>query len=268
MLDFQYRARSTVDDFRTLVHLLRQKDGCPWDSVQTHHSIRDNFLEETYEACEAIDNEDTALLREELGDVLMQVIFHASIEEDAGHFDLDDVADTACRKLIFRHPFLFQENAPAQSWEELKSQEKGFTSRTQALEAVARSLPALWRAKKLQKRAADAGFHWNDTEGPLRKAEEELSELREAVASDGNVEEELGDLLFALVAVARAAGIDPEHALNRASDKFIRRFGCMEALAEREMGSLSQEEYLALWQRAKEQTCSYESESALLKDRK
>lgn len=252
MLDFLYKSHYTVNDFRQLVHLLRQKDGCPWDSVQTHQSIRDNFLEETYEACEAIDNEDPDLLREELGDVLMQVIFHASIEEDAGRFDLDDVADTACKKLIFRHPALFGRTG-GQSWEALKQQEKGYTTHTQSLDAVARSLPALWRARKVQKRAADAGFDWPDTEGALSKAEEEMTELRAALAEQSNVKEELGDLLFAVVNIARHAGVDPEQALHRAADKFISRFARMERAAPRDLGALSPEEYLALWQKAKEE---------------
>ena len=251
MIDFLCKSRYNVDDFRRLVHLLRQKDGCPWDSVQTHHSIRDNFLEETYEACEAIDTENPDLLREELGDVLMQVIFHASIEEDAGRFDLDDIADTACKKLIFRHPNLFGGNS-GESWEELKQQEKGYTTHTQSLDAVARSLPALWRARKIQKRAADAGFDWPDAERPMEKIEEEILELRQAVAEDSNIEEELGDLLFAVVNTARHLGIDPEKALHKASDKFIGRFSRMEALSARDLKELDLEEYLALWQRAKQ----------------
>lgn len=255
MLDFLYKSHYNVDDFRRLVHLLRQKDGCPWDSVQTHHSIRDNFLEETYEACEAIDNEDTGLLREELGDVLMQVIFHASIEEDAGHFDLDDVADAACKKLIFRHPALFGQEG-GQSWDELKRREKGYTTHAQSLEAVARSLPALWRARKVQKRAGEAGFQWTDTAAPLSKVEEEVGELRQAVTEGSNVEEELGDALFALVSLARQPDIDPEKALHRATDKFISRFAAMESLAGRDLASLNAAEWRALWQRAKTLTCS------------
>lgn len=251
MIDFLCKSKYTVDDFRRLVHLLRQKDGCPWDSVQTHHSIRNNFLEETYEACEAIDTENPDLLREELGDVLMQVIFHASIEEDAGRFDLDDIADTACKKLIFRHPNLFGRHSE-DSWEELKQQEKGYTTHTQSLDAVARSLPALWRARKIQKRAADAGFRYSDTAAPLSKVEEEVAELRQAVEHHSNVEEELGDLLFALVSMARQMDIDPEKALHKASDKFISRFGRVEALADKDLKSLTEAEYLALWQQAKD----------------
>lgn len=250
MIDFQYKSHYDVADFRRLIHLLRQKDGCPWDSVQTHHSIRNNFLEETYEVCEAIDTEDTALLREELGDVLMQVIFHASIEEDAGHFNLDDVADAACRKLIFRHPALFGKEG-GQSWEELKHQEKGFSTRTEALDAVARSLPSTWRARKIQKRAADTGFDWPDAAGPLAKVDEEAQELHQAVAEQSNVEEELGDLLFAVVNAARHLGIDPEQALNRASDKFISRFARMERAHPEDWSEKPTAELLDMWQQAK-----------------
>ena len=250
MIDFQYKSHYDVADFRRLIHLLRQKDGCPWDSVQTHHSSRNNFLEETYEVCEAIDTEDTALLREELGDVLMQVIFHASIEEDAGHFNLDDVADAACRKLIFRHPALFGKEG-GQSWEELKHREKGFSTRTEALDAVARSLPSTWRARKIQKRAADPGFDWPDAVGPLAKVDEEAQELHQAVAEQSNVEEELGDLLFAVVNAARHLGIDPEQALNRASDKFISRFARMERAHPEDWSEKPTAELLDMWRQAK-----------------
>ncbi len=250
MIDFQYKSHYDVADFRRLIQLLRQKDGCPWDSVQTHHSIRNNFLEETYEVCEAIDTEDTALLREELGDVLMQVIFHASIEEDAGHFNLDDVADAACRKLIFRHPTLFGKEG-GQSWEELKHREKGFSTRTEALDAVARSLPSTWRARKIQKRAADTGFDWPDAVGPLAKVDEEAQELHQAVAEQSNVEEELGDLLFAVVNAARHLGIDPEQALNRASDKFISRFARMERAHPEDWSEKPTAELLDMWRQAK-----------------
>ena len=250
MIDFQYKSHYDVADFRRLIHLLRQKDGCPWDSVQTHHSIRNNFLEETYEVCEAIDTEDTALLHEELGDVLMQVIFHASIEEDAGHFNLDDVADAACRKLIFRHPALFGKEG-GQSWEELKHREKGFSTRTEALDAVARSLPSTWRARKIQKRAADTGFDWPDAVSPLAKVDEEAQELHQAVAEQSNVEEELGDLLFAVVNAARHLGIDPEQALNRASDKFISRFARMERAHPEDWSEKPTAELLDMWRQAK-----------------
>ena len=250
MVNFQRKQRYGWEDLLTIMHLLRAPEGCPWDREQTHQSIRRNFLEETYEVCEAIDTEDTALLREELGDVLMQVIFHASIEEDAGHFNLDDVADAACRKLIFRHPALFGKEG-GQSWEELKHQEKGFSTRTEALDAVARSLPSTWRARKIQKRAADTGFDWPDAAGPLAKVDEEAQELHQAVAEQSNVEEELGDLLFAVVNAARHLGIDPEQALNRASDKFISRFARMERAHPEDWSEKPTAELLDMWRQAK-----------------
>lgn len=255
MVNFEPKPTYNVEDLRQIVALLRAPGGCPWDGAQTHESLRRNFIEEAYEVAEAIDEASPAHLKEELGDVLLQVLFHASIEEDAGHFDLDDVADAACKKLIFRHPALFGQEG-GQSWDELKRREKGYTTHAQSLEAVARSLPALWRARKVQKRAGEAGFQWTDTAAPLSKVEEEVGELRQAVTEGSNVEEELGDALFALVSLARQLDIDPEKALHRATDKFISRFAAMESLAGRDLASLNAAEWRALWQRAKTLTCS------------
>ena len=187
MINFTRKPRYGYADLLEIIRLLRSPEGCPWDRVQTHQSIRRGMLEEAYEAAEAIDNGDTALLREELGDVLMQVVFHADIEKDAGHFTMDDVCDGVVKKLLFRHPHVFgggqaetAETVPV-SWEELKRQEKGQQTTGDALDAVARSLPGLWRAEKIQKKAADAGFDWRDTAGALDKLDEEVRELREAV---------------------------------------------------------------------------------------
>ncbi len=250
MLNFEYKNRYDVADLQRLVYLLRQKDGCPWDSVQTHHSIRDNFLEEAYEVCEALDTENADLLREELGDVLLHVIFHASIEEEEGRYALEDIADSTCKKLIFRHPNLFGQKS-SESWAEIKQREKGQKTHAQAMDSVARSLPSLWRAGKLQRHAANAGFDWSDASSVSAKAGEEFAELLVALATDGNTEEELGDLLFALVSVARHAGIDPERALHRASDKFMHRFAAAEQLAEGNMAQMSEDELVALWKRGK-----------------
>ena len=147
MVDFTQKAQYTVEDLRRIVALLRAPGGCPWDGAQTHESIRRNFIEEAYEVAEAIDEQNPAHLKEELGDVLLQVVFHASLEEDAGRFDLDDVADGICKKLIFRHPHVFGDGGEgtAESWEALKRREKGQTTYTATLEAVAKSLPGLWR---------------------------------------------------------------------------------------------------------------------------
>ena len=247
-----------MDDLVDIVHILRSPGGCPWGMEQTHKSIRRNFLEEAYEAAEAIDEENTEHLREELGDVLMQVVFHADIERDAGRFDLNGAADEACKKLIYRHPHVFGDGKVSgtgevlTNWEALKRKEKGQETHTDALNAVARSLPGLWRAEKVQQKAAKAGFDWPDISGALDKLSEETGELIAAVNEDSNVEEELGDLLFAAVKVARFAGVDPEEALSRACDKFIARFARVEAAAGRPMTELGLEELNALWERAKQ----------------
>ena len=243
--------------------LLRSAEGCPWDRVQTHQSIRRGLLEEAYEAAEAIDTEDTALLREELGDVLMQVVFHADIEKDAGRFTMDDVCDGVVKKLLFRHPHVFgdgraetADTVPA-SWDELKRQEKGQKTTADALDAVARSLPGLWRAEKIQKKAADAGFDWRDVSGALDKLDEETGELRQAVETGGDVAGELGDVLFAAVKVGRFRGIDPEDAIAGTCEKFIRRFRVMEQEAARQgraLHDMTLEEMTALWNGAKERS--------------
>lgn len=259
MVNFQKKARYDVQDLRRLMAFLRQPEGCPWDRAQTHASIRANMLEEAYEAAEAIDQEDPEHLKEELGDVLLQVVFHARMEEEAGRFDLDDVADGICKKLIFRHPFLFEEEQPRSqtgaqtSWEARKRAEKGQRTAGDAMDAVARALPALTRAQKVQDKAAKAGFDWDRIDPVLDKLEEELAELRQAVREGTNVEEELGDLLFAAAKAGRFAGIDAELALQKGCDKFIRRFRAVEALAgDRPLEERPVEELEALWRRAKE----------------
>ncbi len=261
MVNFTRKPHYGYDDLLEIIRLLRSPDGCPWDRVQTHTSIRRGMLEEAYEAAEAIDTGNTALLREELGDVLMQVVFHADIEKDAGRFTMDDVCDGVVKKLLYRHPHVFGDGqaetaeAVLVNWDKLKRQEKGQKTTADALDAVARSLPATWRAEKLQKKAADAGFDWHDVSGALDKLDEETAELRRAVEDGTNTEEELGDVLFAAVKVGRFCGHDSEKALHAACEKFIRRFRTMEqsAAAEgRELSALTLEEMTALWNGAKE----------------
>lgn len=266
VLDFLCKESYDLRDFVALVSYLRSPRGCPWDQVQTHESIRRNFLEETYEACEAIDAGDLVHMREELGDVLMQVLFHTDIEREAGHFDIDDVADAACKKLVYRHPHVFQRDEPdAPDWDTMKQRERAQTTTAEAMDSVARSLPALWRCDKIQAKAAKTGFEWPDIHAALDKVDEETRELRAAVAS-GDTEaigDELGDLLFAAVKVARFAGIDPEQAAHAACEKFIRRFSAMETAAANDGTALEQctlEQMLTLWQQAK-QTVSAEQES-------
>lgn len=244
MVNFENKEHYNVYDLKRLISLLRSPNGCPWDAEQTHKSIRRNFLEEAYEAVEAIDEQDPVHLCEELGDVLTQVVFHADIESDAGHFDLDDVADMVCKKLILRHPHVFGETAVRGSadvldnWDAIKRVEKKQETVTDSLKSVAKSLPALWRAEKLQKKAAKAGFDWPEISGALDKLREEITELNEAITSGVGREEELGDLLFSAVNVARFLDVDPEDALGLSCDKFINRFELVEAAATAQEKSL------------------------------
>lgn len=203
MVDFYSKARYGYDDLKQLVRILRAPDGCPWDRVQTHGSIRRNFIEEVYEACEAIDRDDAAGLLEELGDVLLHVVFHASIEEDAGRFTMDDVCDAVVKKMISRHPGLFGGGAEL-SWDEIKRREKGQVSTSEELDAVARSLPALWRAEKMQKKAARAGYLPETFEG-----------------NEEGPQSAVGAQLFQAVSRARQLGVDPEEALNQHCDAFL-----------------------------------------------
>ncbi len=263
MVNFECKPSYDMTDFRNIIAVLRSPGGCPWDIEQTHESLRRNLLEEAYEVCEAIDQNSAEHLREELGDVLLQIIFHARIEEEKGTFDLDDIADAACKKLIFRHPHVFGDVSVSGSeevllnWDELKRQEKAQTTVTKTMTDVAESLPALWRAEKVQKKAQKAGFDWPDVTGAVEKLYEELSELEQArlQADADRIEDELGDLLFAAVNVARFTGVDPEKALHRSCEKFIRRFNFIESganAAGKELKEMSLEEMETLYQAAKQ----------------
>ena len=188
------------------------------------------------------------MLREEMGDVLLQVLFHADIEADRGRMTIDDIADAECKKLIVRHPFLF--GGEAESWDELKQKEKGQKTTGEAMAGVARSLPATWRAEKIQKKAAKTGFRWESADEALDKLAEETGELREAVRDHTNIDEELGDVLFAAVRVASTLERDPEQALHAACEKFITRFAAMEhafLAAGEHLEDLSREQLLAGW---------------------
>lgn len=223
-----------VDVMRTL----REPGGCPWDREQTHASIRSNMIEEVYEYLEAVDADDTAGMREELGDVLMQIVFHARMAEEAGRFDLQDVIDEVVDKLIRRHPHVFGETQVQGSddvlrnWEAIKKEEK--TERKHILDGVTQGLPALLRAYKMQGKAAKVGFDWPDSEGVWAKVQEELGELREALASGDAqaAENELGDVLFAVVNYARHHKIEPEVALNGTNNRFANRFNYVERQVE------------------------------------
>lgn len=239
-MDFQYKEAYDISDLIRIMRILRAPDGCPWDRVQTHESIRQNFIEETYEAVEAIDKGDSPLLKEELGDVLMQVIFHSLMEEEAGRFDFNDVCNDVCQKLIIRHPHVFgniEADTPEEvlkNWDAIKMQTKSQKSTADSVDDVARSLPALMRAQKVQKRSAKSGMDFRSAEEAAQKVPEEQRELFAAIDSGdkARIEEELGDLLFSVVNIARFAGVDAEQALYRSTDKFAKRFRAVEALAQ------------------------------------
>ena len=257
MVNFQRIDHYGMDDLIRIMELLRSPGGCPWDREQTHQSIRRNMLEEAYEVAEAIDQEDPAHLKEELGDVLLQVVFHARLAQEEGQFTFDDVVDGICQKLVFRHPHVFgTADAPDSdraltTWEAQKREEKGQKTAGDTLDAVARSLPALMRAEKIQDKARKAGFDWNAVGPVLDKISEETEELKQAVRDNTNIEEELGDLLFVTVKAGRFLGVDSELALHAACEKFIRRFRRVEELAGRPMDQLDLPALEELWRRAK-----------------
>lgn len=221
MINFTGKDRYSFEDLVRLVAFLRAPGGCPWDGAQTHRSIRRNFLEEVYEACEGIDRDDPAILCEELGDVLLQVLFHVDIERDAGRFTLEDVCTGVCRKLVFRHPALFG-GEDGLSWEELKQREKGQKSTAETLDGVARSLPALIRAEKLWNKAAKSGLSKASDGMNMGKMEQSISAFAAAERREES-EAALGDLLFAAAAAAAASGLDPEAALHASCERFIQR---------------------------------------------
>ncbi len=259
---FEKKARYDADDLLRIMKALRSPDGCPWDREQTHRSIRSDFLEETHEAIEAIDNGDDAALCEELGDVLLQVVFHAQIAQEEGRFSFDDVVDGICQKLVVRHPHVFGDAkaddaaAVLKTWDAVKRQTKGDADQSMLLRNLPRSLPALMRAAKVQNRAKRVGFDWPSVDGAMQALDSETAELREAMAA-GNaaaIEEEFGDLLFSAVNVSRFLKVDAELALTAATDKFIARFSGVEALAKErgiDMTEASLETLDALWDEVK-----------------
>ena len=264
MVDFQCKPRYGWEDLLEITRLLRGPGGCPWDAEQTHASIRRNFLEETYEVLDAIDRDDAHDLCEELGDILMQVALHAQMEAERGRFTMDDVVDGVAKKLVYRHPHVFGGSLSADTteevlvnWEALKRKEKGQRSTADAIEAVPHTLPALWRAEKIQKKTVLVGFQWDSIQGALDKLEEEIRELRAAVEAGRDpeaphgVREEAGDTLFIAAKIAQLSGVDPEDALHRACDKFDARFRVVEELADKPLADCTESELVALWEAAK-----------------
>jgi ATP diphosphatase len=253
-------AKASPADIMPLANVMaRLRDpetGCPWDIEQDFASIAPYTIEEAYEVADAIERDDMAALRDELGDLLLQVAFHSRMAEQSGHFALQDVIDGITEKMVRRHPHVFgegmrREDGHAQ-WEALKAAERASKAPDpSALAGVAIALPALLRAEKLQKRAARTGFDWPDTGGAMAKIEEELDEVR-AAHSQAEKEEEIGDLLFAVVNLARHLEVDAEVALRAANAKFEARFRTMEDVAGDGFTDLSLDEKEALWQRAKQ----------------
>jgi tetrapyrrole methylase family protein/MazG family protein len=245
-----------------IITLLRSEEGCPWDRAQTHKSIRPCLIEEAYEAADAIDKEDFDNLEEELGDVLLQVIFHAELGMENQKFDLRSIINRECDKMLNRHPHVFLNkdiesiDKALEKWENVKRKEKGTATHTDSLLSVPDALPALIRSFKIQKKAADVGFDWDDVSDAFLKVEEETNELLEIYQGDdkAGIMEEVGDLLFAVVNVARFLGVNPEDALNFTSSKFIDRFGYIEqtaGLQGKRLEHMSLEEMDKLWEEAK-----------------
>jgi nucleoside triphosphate diphosphatase len=240
-----------IEELRDIMARLRDPEtGCPWDVEQDFGTIAPYTIEEAYEVADAIERNDMDALRDELGDLQLQVVFHARMAEEKGAFDLKDVLDSISAKMIRRHPHVFGDGA-SPGWEEIKAAERaGQSEDGSALAGVAAALPALLRAEKLQKRAARTGFDWPDPDGALAKVVEEIDEVREA-ATDQDRFEEMGDLLLAVVNWSRKHGIDPEAALRAANLKFEKRFRAMEDMAGDSFKGLSLDEKEALWVRAK-----------------
>ncbi len=263
-MDFECKETYDVGDLLRIMEILRSGEGCPWDRQQTHASIRQNFIEETYEVAEAIDNADTEALCEELGDVLMQIVFHCQIEKEKGSFGFSEICDGLCKKLIVRHPHVFGDRAAFSAdyafrrWDEIKAETKGQKTGTDTLMAVPKTLPALMRSAKLQKRAAKASGLSHDVDRAFRNLDGGVAELKEAAAGDdfSRQREELGNVLFAAVQVAGALGAEPEECLSGSCERFTQRFSFAEEKAAGEgksLRDLSPEELEKLWDAAKKE---------------
>ncbi len=262
MENFEIKENYQIDDLIKVMAMLRSENGCAWDKVQTHESIKKNLIEETYEVIEAINQNDTPLLKEELGDVLLQVVFHAQMADEVGKFNFDDVADGICKKLVERHPHVFGDVSATSSeealvsWDEVKRKTKGQKTQGSSMIKVPKELPALMRSQKIQAKAKKAGFDWDDVSGAFESLESEIAELKEAmqVKTQQDIEEEFGDLLFSAVNIARFIDVDSEEALSKASDKFISRYLIVEKLADEkgiDMKNTPIEDLDELWKEAK-----------------
>lgn len=257
----EQKRRYTFSDLVSVMERLRSRTGCPWDKEQTHESLKRYLVEESYEVLEAIDDGDMDALYDELGDVLLQVVFHARIAQQQGEFDISDVTTAICAKMISRHTHIFGRaiaNSPddvIENWEQIKKGEKGQRSQTEVLQGVPKSMPALMRSGKVQHKAAHVGFDFSNAEQAFEKLREEIEEVRQSKDNDA-LTEECGDLLFSAVNVVRLLGIEPETVLQKATDKFITRFAIVERLANEQhidMRSCGIEKLDELWDKAKMQ---------------
>ena len=257
---YEARNRHGFDDVMRIVRRLRAPNGCPWDREQTHESLKNALLEESYELIDAIDEDDDSHICEEMGDVLLQFALHAAIAEEQSAFTARDACTELVEKLIYRHPHVFGNirvsgsDEVLKNWDALKMSQRNQTTQTEVLKSVPKSFPALLRSRKVQKKAADVGFDWENAQQAFYKIAEETEELREAMEQGSHIEEEMGDLLFAVVNVARLLKLEPEFLLMQATDKFILRFEKMEQLAKsrgNELKDLSFAEQDKLWDEAK-----------------
>ncbi len=245
------------EELVSIMRKLRSENGCEWDRQQTHKSLKSYLIEEAFELIEAINQEDDEKMKEELGDVLLQVVFHSQIASERGAFQIQEVIESLNEKLIRRHPHVFGDSPgySYQQWERIKSQEKG-EENTSAIGKINHALPALSLARRIQENAAAVGFDWPEISGALQKIDEEVLELKQAMQKDQKsaLEEELGDLLFAVVNVARFLDLDPEVALRKATEKFIKRFQVIEKLVKARglnMKELSLAQLDELWEEVK-----------------
>lgn len=258
--NFEFKDKYDINDLVDIMRILRRPGGCAWDREQTHKSIKNNMLEEAYEVIDAIDAENPDALAEELGDVLLQVVFHSEISEEQNDFNFSDVANGICKKLIYRHPHVFSDVTVSSSsevlrnWEKLKQKEKSQKTATDTLLSVPKTFPALMRAQKVQKRAGSAGLDFNNITEVYSKISEELEEVKNASENAENLKEELGDLLFSCVNAVRLLGFNSEECLSLATEKFISRFEKTEkALIDngKKMNETSAKELDRIWESIK-----------------
>ena len=263
-IDFEFKDSYNIEDLVNIVSLLRSPEGCEWDKAQTHFSIKKNFIEETYEAIEAINKNSPKMMREEFGDVLLQILLHCQMESEQHHFDFDDIVNELAQKLVFRHPHVFansvasSEQDALDSWNSAKQAEKNYSSNVDRLDAVPKELPALMRAQKVQSRASKFGYDWKKDQigNVIQKLKEEIKELEIAI-SKGNkelIEDEIGDILFSSVNISRFLNQDAEEVLFNSTEKFITRVKeCERISAEKSIDTLTMDEtqFVELWNNAK-----------------